>query len=57
MNIQLIINHFAKLSRVLLAFTLAILPDSCTCMKMNPSPDTDKAFLAANNSCYFAAAA
>ncbi|WP_457592467.1 hypothetical protein [Hydrogenimonas sp.] len=36
---------------ILLSFT------SCTYMKMNPPPDTDKAFLNNNNSCYLATAA
>ncbi len=36
---------------ILLSFT------SCTYMKMSPPPDTDKAFLNNNNSCYLATAA
>ncbi len=44
-------------ARVFLAVLLAILYTSCTYMKMNPPPDTDKAFLPNNNSCYLATAA
>ncbi|WP_031433015.1 hypothetical protein [Methylomarinum vadi] len=36
---------------------IGFLTSSCTYMKMNPPPDTDKAFLAGNNTCYLATAA
>ena len=50
-------SNWTKSARILFLAVVAILSTSCAYMKMNPPPDTDKAFLAGNNSCYLATAA
>ncbi len=53
-NIKIFLLKFLKW---MFAATIALSFTSCTYMKMNPPPDTDKAFFNHNNSCYLATAA
>jgi len=57
MNKQHEFNNRTNMMFIFLTLLVISLLTSCTYMKMNPPPDTDKVGLVGNNSCYLATAA